>query len=119
MSNTEPTELDELGEISEILEEWLDEAMATSSLGVTIDDTRTEDDRNRQYSEALEKNCRQILALINKSYISRKAVEEVFEEEEIELKAQKPGDEVTFLHNQHAIGYNQAIDDIKKRLLEL
>lgn len=45
-------EADKLGEI---LENWLDEAFATSSLGVTIDDTRTDEDREKQYDQALNK----------------------------------------------------------------
>ena len=46
---TNPTTIDE------ILEDWLEEAQSTSMLGVTIDDTRTDDDRDRDYIAALDK----------------------------------------------------------------
>ena len=53
-----------LGQLSEILESWLDDAMSTSALGVTIDDERTESDREEQYSDYLLQHATALLNII-------------------------------------------------------
>lgn len=98
---SKPDNHKELSVISEILEEWLDDAMATSSMGVTIDDNRTEDDRDRQYIEALEKHSRRI----DQYYAD-------FYRNKIPEKKKVKGYNELAGYSHFARGYNQAINDI-------
>lgn len=64
-------------DIIHILEDWLEAASHASYLGVTIDDNRTDDDRDRQYLMELDKAHDNIIALFKTTQI--KAYDELID----------------------------------------
>lgn len=72
--------------ITQILEDWLENANSTSMMGVTIDDERTDADREKQYQDYLAEALAQIQQLIEECAPQRKSMEPAYDTGEKEVQ---------------------------------